>query len=83
MRKERKLSLAIFTIEASVKLALTVPSSTMKKIVRSTWLKLIVKTKHVQKDIARFASSRRADMAALEKVTVNISMKTQNQIKVT
>ena len=76
MRQERKNALVDIIIEASVKLVLIVPSSTMKKTVKNTWLELTVKTEHVQKDIARSANSGIADTDALGKVCVKDQVQT-------
>ena len=73
--------LADIIIEASVKLVLTVPSSTAKNTVKPTWQEFTVKKEHAPKDIARSVSSGIADMAVLGKVNVNISIKTQNPTK--
>ena len=80
MIKEENI-LADIIIEASVKLVLTVPSSTAKKTVKPTWLEFTVMKEHAPKDIARSVNSGIANMAVLGKVSVNISMKTQNPTK--
>ena len=63
-------------------MVLTVPSSTMKTTVKNTWQEFTVKKERVPKDIARSANSGIADMAVFGKISVNISMMTQNQIKI-
>ena len=62
-------------------MVLAVPSSTTKKTVKPTWQEFTAKKEHAPKDIARSVNSGIAYMAVLGKVSVNISMKTQNPTK--
>ena len=81
LKDNRKNLLANIIIEASVKLVLTVPSSTTKTTVKPTWQEFTVKKEDAPKDIARSVNSGMADMAVLGKVSATISMKTQSPTK--